>query len=151
MKKTILYIVGGVVALVVVVGASLGGAYLMIKKLQPAAPAPAAAAAVTTDLSGATVLKLDEFVTNLADTNPRYIKVTMQLVISGATEQTRLQKNMPRVRDTVVQLLNTKKSMEVTGNEGANKLKSDVKDVVNKALGGNPVTEVLITDIVVQF
>lgn len=150
MKNIILYVVAGVVALVVVIGAGAATAWY-VAGLRDHGTATAAAAAAPADLAGSQVIELKEFVTNLADTpNPRYIKVTMQLVTTEK-EKAKIEANVPRIRNAVIQLLNSKKSLEVTGNEGANKLQSDVKDVVNKALGGNPVAEVLITDIVVQF
>ncbi|HWI62405.1 MAG TPA: flagellar basal body-associated FliL family protein [Symbiobacteriaceae bacterium] len=148
MKTRILYIVGGLLALVAVVGISFLTAKL-VGGSQGTYAAAGGAPAPHVKISEKNTVKLAEFVTNLAD-DRRYVKVTMELVLSSDKLKVDVDENVPRVRDTILQLLNAKKSMEVTGSEGANKLKADVKEAINKLLGGAPVHEVLITDIVVQ-
>lgn len=148
MRNRILYVVGAVLALVVVIGVSYATAKLFGGggSAVGAIGAPVAHVEITAE----NTVKLTEFVTNLAEQR-QYIKVTMELVLSTDKQKEHVEKNLPRVRDAVVQVLNAKSSMEVTGSEGANKLKADVKETINKLLGGAPVHEVLITDIVVQF
>lgn len=148
MKNMVLYIVGGILALAVVVGVSFATAKIFGGEGTTAAAV--GAQNVTVAITQKNTVKLTEFVTNLADER-RYIKVTMELVLASDKHQEMVTLNVPRIRDAVVQVLNAKKSMEVTGSEGANKLKVDVKEAINKLLGGTPVHEVLITDIVVQF
>jgi flagellar basal body-associated protein FliL len=148
-RNRILYIVGAVVALATVFGVS----FLTLKFFGPE-PGPAAGAVgvpvAQVEITAENTVELTEFVTNLAEER-RYIKVTMELVLSNDKLKPSVESNVPRIRDAVVQVLNAKQSVEVTGSEGANKLKVDIKEAVNKLLGGTPVHEVLITDIVVQF
>jgi len=143
-----MYVVGGIVALAVVVGVSV----LTVKLVGggEASVGAVGAPAAHVEITEANTVALSEFVTNLADQR-QYIKVTMQLVLAKEKDQERVNAAVPRIRDTVVQVLNTKKSMEVTGSDGANKLKADVLKVLNEQLGANTIHEVLITDIVVQY
>jgi flagellar protein FliL len=148
-RNRILYIVGAVVALATVFGVS----YLTLHFFGPdsaAVGAVGAPGAAHVEITEANTVKLTEFVTNLSEER-RYIKVTMELVLSSDKQKATVESSVPRIRDAVVQVLNAKSSGEVTGSEGANKLKTDIKETINTLLGGAPVHEVLITDIVVQF
>ena len=151
MRNRINYIVGGILALAVVIGVSFLTSWLVGGRGTPTAAAgnPAVAPAPA-EITSKNTIELKEFVTNLIDQR-QYVKVTMQLVLTREKDKAAVEQAVPRIRDAVVQVLNTKKSMEVTGSEGANKLKADVLKVVNDLLGANTVHEVLITDIVVQF
>jgi flagellar protein FliL len=154
-KNVTLYIVAGVVGLLLVVGISGGAAFLVMKTYRPgttAASAPAAGAPsqVALDAGGGKVVGLKPFTTNLAD-RPALINVTFELVARNDKEAEKIQANLPLLRDTIVALLNTKKSMEVTGEAGANKLKSEIQVKANEVLGGQFVLKVLMTDSVVQF
>lgn len=148
MRKIIMYVVGGIVALAVVVGVSV----LTVKLVGggEATVGAVGAPAAHVEITEKNTVKLTEFVTNLADQR-QYIKVTMQLVLTKDKDLERVNAAVPRIRDQIVQVLNTKKSLEVTGSEGANKLKADVLKLLNEQLGANTIHEVLITDIVVQY
>lgn len=147
MKTRIMYLVGGLLALATVVGVS----FLTVKLVggpvatTTAADTPAAHVEITEE----NTVVLSEFVTNLAD-DRRYIKVSMTLVLTSDKLKVSVEENVPRIRDTVLQVLHAKKSVEVTGPTGANTLKTDVKEAINKLLGANPVHEVLVTDFAVQ-
>jgi flagellar FliL protein len=147
------YIAAGAAALLMVVGISGGAAYLVMKSVQPAKAEAATASPATLNLAqGGKVITLKPFVTNLADADrPRYINVTFELVALSDKEAQTLQQNLPVLRDSIVAILNTKKSMEVTGEAGANKLKSDIQEKLNGLLGGRYVQRVLMTDFTVQF
>ncbi|HWI51246.1 MAG TPA: flagellar basal body-associated FliL family protein [Symbiobacteriaceae bacterium] len=148
MRTIIMYVVGGIVALAVVVGVSV----LTVKLVGggEASVGAVGAPAAHVEITEKNTVKLTEFVTNLADQR-QYIKVTMQLVLTKDKDLERVNAAVPRIRDQIVQVLNTKKSLEVTGSEGANKLKADVLKLLNEQLGANTIHEVLITDIVVQY
>jgi flagellar FliL protein len=149
------YIAAGAAALLMVVGISGGAAYLVMKSVQPAKAEAATASPATATINlaqGGKVITLKPFVTNLADADrPRYINVTFELVALSDKEAQTLQQNLPVLRDSIVGILNTKKSMEVSGEAGANKLKSDIQEKLNGLLGGRYVQRVLMTDFTVQF
>jgi flagellar FliL protein len=147
------YIAAGAGALLLVVGISGGAAYLVMKSVQPGTAEAATVSPSTINLAqGGKVITLKPFVTNLADADrPRYINVTFELVAQSDKEAQTLQQNLPVLRDSIVAILNTKKSMEVTGDAGANKLKSEIQEKLNGLLGGRYIQRVLVTDSAVQF
>jgi len=157
-KNMALYVVGGLVALLVVVGAGGGAAYLAVNKVLDGKVATAAGNNTNTstgavrDLHEGAELELKPFVTNLGDAGrASYINVTIHLVMSSEKDKVKVEKNVPIIRDAVLRVLNTKTSLEVTGPEGSNTLMQDVLKAANEALGGNYVQGVLITDKVVQY
>jgi flagellar FliL protein len=149
LKNLPLYIAIGVAAVLVVVGAAGVTSYFVIGRMNTASTGSPAAA--QSELKEGLVINLKPFVTNLADIDrARYINVTFELVARNVTEAKKLDTNLPIVRDAIVTVLNTKKSMEVTGESGANKLKTDIQSKVNLLLGTGLVQKVLMTDFVVQ-
>jgi flagellar basal body-associated protein FliL len=150
-KNWLLYIVAGVAGLLVVTGVGGMTAYLVISKMAPVGESrPATHVEVAPDEKNVVALK--PFVTNLGDTDhPRYINVTFELVARDEKDAAVLGARIPLIRDQIIELLNSKKSMEVSGESGANKLKSEVQEKLNAALGGPYVQKVLISDRVVQF
>jgi flagellar protein FliL len=167
MRNVVMYIVVGVIALAVVVGAGGLTAYLVSDQRAKAAAEAATAKAAASGGAGGektapgvsplkvtpeTTVELKPFTTNLADSGrTSYINVTFQLILTSNKEKKKIEEKLPLVRDTVLRVLNGKQSMEVTGKDGANKLKSDLLTEINAALGSTVVDAVLISDIVVQF
>lgn len=150
MKNWVLYVVAGIAALVVVTGVGGLTAYLVISKMAPTAAA--AQPAVAAEAGGEFTVALKPFTTNLGDTDrPRYISVTFELGARDEKAVEALNAKVPAIRDQILQILNSKKSMEVTGESGANKLKNEVQEKLNAALGGSLVQKVWISDLVVQF
>lgn len=152
MKNLVLYIVAGVVALAVVVGT----ATLVARAVAGNAPGVNNTGGTegqgNADMAKGKTVALKPFVTNLADTDrPRYINITFELVLPDEEAVTAIQAYIPSIRDTILVILNSKKSLEVSGLEGANKLKSEVLTKVNDSVPGKKVMQVLITDSVVQF
>lgn len=155
-NKLPMYIAAGAAALLLVVGISGGAAYLVMRTIEPgtalAATRGTAAPAAINLAAGGKVIALKPFMTNLADSDrPRYINVTFEMVAKSDKDAQILQQNLPVLRDSIVSILNTKKSLEVTGDAGANKLKSDIQEQLNGLLGGTYIQRVLMTDFTVQF
>lgn len=150
MKNWVLYVVAGLAALVVVTGVGGLTAYLVISKMAPTAAE--SRSVNTTEVSGEFAVALKPFTTNLGDTDrPRYISVTFELGARDEKDLAVLNAHIPAIRDQILQILNSKKSMEVTGDSGANKLKNEVQEKLNAALGGAFIQKVWISDLVVQF
>lgn len=149
MKNWVLYVVAGLAALVVVTGVGGLTAYLVISKMAPVAGE--ARPAATAEAGTAVIVSLKPFTTNLGDTDrPRYISVTFELGAADEKDAERLNAQLPEIRDQILQILNSKRSMEVTGDSGSNKLKNEVQERLNARLG--PVVKnVWISDLVVQF
>lgn len=148
-----IWVVVGVVGLVVVVGVPLGISLFMLGKISDKVDSVSASASEPkVAITKENVVKLNPFITNLADTtSPKYISLTVELVLTSDKEKESVDANLPLVRDTIVALLSAKKSQEVSGEAGANTLKNEIQTRLNTALGGkNPIAKVLITDLVIQ-
>lgn len=154
MRNMILYAVIAVLGIAMVGGVAFGAAKMAISNAGPvqnqaAAVAPGAGPKV--EITKENTLALKPFTTNLGDPGrAAYINVTFELVVRSAKEKPTVEHQVPAIRDAIVGILNSKRSVEVTGAEGANKLKTDIMTKVNELVGGTYISQVLITDIVVQ-
>ncbi|HLN63154.1 MAG TPA: flagellar basal body-associated FliL family protein [Symbiobacteriaceae bacterium] len=152
MKNLIIYIVAGVLGIALVGGVAFAAAKLAIGTSGATAQhVTAADGSPKVEITKENTLALKPFTTNLGDQGRNsYINVTFELVLTDDKAKEKVDPQVPAIRDAVVGILHSKKSMEVTGAEGANKLKAEVMDRVNEVIGGKLVQQVLITDIVVQ-
>ncbi len=109
-----------------------------------------------------------ERVVNLADQGARrYLKVGMSIEFSThaeefrkASPEERAQKlaefeksiapNAPVIDDAIISLLSGRTSAEVGTPEGKVRLKNDIKETLNRLLGGDQVTNIYFTQFVTQ-
>ncbi len=100
-------------------------------------------------------MNLDSFLVNLADEDAtRFVKVTFRLGMDENKLGDELKDNpvvLAATRDTIISCLSTKTADELLSPEGKEKLKSEVRDRVNKVLPKGKVVEVYIMDFVVQL
>jgi flagellar FliL protein len=103
---------------------------------------------------GATI-SFEPFLVNLADKEAsRYLKTSVRLLVSEKEVAESIAKGdvlIPKMRDTILTLLSTKRADEITSNEGKEKLKHEILERVNEYLPNEAVQEVFFTDFVVQF
>jgi flagellar FliL protein len=101
------------------------------------------------------VLPLDPLTVNLADKeSPRFLRITMSLVIEEGEEIEELKKNalkLARVRSELLELLTQQLSDHLVAPEGKNELKRAIAQRASKVLQPLKVTDVLLADFVVQF
>ncbi|WP_353683472.1 flagellar basal body-associated protein FliL [Thermodesulfovibrio sp. 3907-1M] len=94
---------------------------------------------------------LEPFVVNLMDQGgTKYLKVTVQLELSQAKLAEEAKSKTPQIRDAIITLLTNKTSDELITPEGKLLLKDEIKQRVNQILGENTVTNVYLTDFVMQ-
>lgn len=92
---------------------------------------------------------LSPFVVCLADTNTRrYLKVALAVEIAGPSEL--LVSNMAKVRDSLLLLLTSKTSQDLSSLEGRNHLRKEIVDHLNQVLGQAKVAQAYYTDFVIQ-
>lgn len=150
-RNVVMIVVGGLVALVVVVGIAVGTAMLVTNRL---AAAPAREAQVTAGPSPLDLMQIEldpPFVTNLKDEGkPRYIELGVTLLVRDKKVQERLAEAKPILQDSILTVLTSKTSAEVMGEAGKNQLAADIVERLNKTLGGAMIEQVLFTKFVVQ-
>ncbi len=95
------------------------------------------------------LIAIDPFVVNLVE-HGRYLKVTMQLEIADATNQSLVMEKMPNLRDTIITLLSSKSAESVSGPEGKLQLKDELLLRANQAVGKDVFKNLFFTDFVMQ-
>ncbi len=161
-SRLLLWIILGSLLLVVgVVGTLLLLDYLRPPTAVASGEAPGEAATGGSNGTGGTVervkstMNLDPFLVNLADEeSTRFVKVTLRLGVdqSGAGEQFADDPVIvAATRDKIISLLTTKTSEQILTAEGKQKLREEIRDLVNPVLPRGKVVEVYIMDFVVQL
>jgi flagellar FliL protein len=94
--------------------------------------------------------QLDPFIVNLFDDRGvRYLKVRLDVEVWDVTEE-ELQKKTPKLRDSLIVLLSSKKYEEIGSLEGKARLREEILFRLNRILGEGKAKEVYFTDFVVQ-
>lgn len=94
---------------------------------------------------------LEPFVVNLSDqSGTRFLKVSMQLELSGPAIMEKAKAKTPQLRDAVITLLTGKTSDNLMSPEGKLQLKDEINIVANQILGDNAVKNAFLTEFVMQ-
>lgn len=109
-------------------------------------------AAVAVNDSGK-IIPLEPFTVNLTTgigTQPRYVRMNISVELEqGATEK-EFDIKLPRVRDTIINLLNSKKVAEINAVEGREQLKDEIRRSVNTFMLQSKVKGVYFTNFAVS-
>ncbi|MBI5634186.1 MAG: flagellar basal body-associated FliL family protein [Nitrospirae bacterium] len=95
------------------------------------------------------LVAVDPFVVNLTE-HGRYLKVTLQLELSDATQQPSVAEKMPNIRDAIITLLSSKSAETVSGPEGKIQLKDELLLRTNQAVGKDLFKNLYFTEFVMQ-
>lgn len=100
------------------------------------------------DLIGKTI-PLEQFLVNLAGNRGRgLLKVNMELEVDGEKVMEEIEKRKPQVRDIVIILLSSKSYAQVSGAEGKETLRDEIRDTVNSFLTKGKIKKVLFTEFI---
>ena len=163
-KNPIILIVAGAVLLLAVGG---GGAYAWLKFKAPhnaeakteegAATAdkpadkgekPAGQAAAVAKMGP--IMDLDPFIVNLADADPRFLKVTVKLELDSLLAKTEAVDRLPQVRDAILVLLSSKDAQGLKPTAGKMQLRDEILQRVNSLLSAGQARNAYFTEFVVQ-
>ena len=99
------------------------------------------------------VLPLEPFVVNLADTNEvRFLKATFQLGLAEEpSEESKNAAVTAAIRDSIISLLSSVSTEEILTPQGKNKLREEIRLRINSISPKLKVLEVYIVEFVVQF
>ncbi len=95
-----------------------------------------------------TIYPLESFVVNLE--GGRYIRLQLQLEFAERDISKRFFIRLVPIRDAIITLLTKKTSEEILSEKGKEKLRSEVKDIVNEMLKKEEVKRIYFTNYVVQ-
>lgn len=100
---------------------------------------------------GGPIVPLKTYTTNLSDPlGRRFIKLALSVQVANPTVAAELQAQEARVSDTILMLLSSKTYADIATPESKEILKSEILSRLNLILGGPKVSQVLITDFVIQ-
>lgn len=99
------------------------------------------------------IVPLETFTVNLsssAGTNPRYIRMNVAVELEQGGQDKEFELKMPRVRDTIINLLNSKKAQEINAPDGRLQLKEEIKKTVNSFLIQVKVKDIYFTNFAIN-
>lgn len=139
-KKMLLLIVIGVLVLAV---ASLGAVLILKKKGKAATEEETVAEEPSTakfDPHKLPVfLPMEPFTVNLQPENgEQFLQVVISLRIEDEKTGEQVKIFMPQIRHEILALLSSKKSSEITSQEGRESLAEEMRDIINSILGWTP-------------
>jgi len=96
------------------------------------------------------ILDLDPFIVNLADSEPRFLKVTIKLELDGPLAKTEVSERMPQVRDAILILLTSKESQSLKPTVGKLQLRDEILQRINSLMASGQARNAYFTEFVVQ-
>ena len=94
---------------------------------------------------------LPVFTVNLSDPlGRRFIKISLAVEVKDSNVAQELKQQDARVRDSIILLLSSKTYADIAPTESKLILKNEIAGRLNQILGGPKVTQVFITDMVIQ-
>lgn len=99
----------------------------------------------------ATVVSLDEFVVNLADTDEdHYLKCTIGLELRPGVTEVTLRDKVPVIRDAAILVLSSRTVHSLRSSAGKENLKRELKARFNRQLGHGTIQDIYLEDFAVQ-
>ena len=115
------------------------------------APAKGEGGAPGTAVGAANIFPLEPFIVNIYDGQElRYLKVKVELEMTGAGVKVELDGRLAPIRDAVLVLLSTKTLQDIQDIQGKNQLKDEILASINKIIPPGKIAKIYFTDFVVQ-
>jgi flagellar protein FliL len=97
------------------------------------------------------IFSLTPFIVNLADQDAtRYMRVTLDLELSGEETKAELEKRLPQIRDAVLTIIPAKTASEISTVEGKTALRDEIIQRLNSFIKKGKVTNIYFTEFVIQ-
>ena len=100
------------------------------------------------------VIGLEPFVVNLADAEPRYLRITISLMVDGKEGIEHLVANstmVSKTRDVILQTLSRKTSAEVRDDAGKDLLRTEILERLSPYFVHPKIVDVMFTEFVIQL
>ena len=95
-------------------------------------------------------MPLDEFFVNLEASNEHYLKITVALGLKKGEDEKKMEEEVAPMRDAILSCLTTKKLDQLVTADSKEKLKAEIKEKINKELGGDKIAKVYFTAFATQ-
>ncbi|MFN8392311.1 MAG: flagellar basal body-associated FliL family protein [Bdellovibrionota bacterium] len=151
-KKKLIIII---IAVLVLVGGGVGAFFAFGKSKQGAGAEGEEAEAGGDEKDGEAVelppaiLPLDTFIVNL-QVKGSFLKTSLQLEFTEPTLPHTIEHDTPKIRDAIIRVLSSKAAPDILSSEGKEKLREELRHAVNEALKSEDVTQVYITEFIIQ-
>jgi len=97
------------------------------------------------------MVEIKEFVVNIiGEDTTHYVKASLSLELDKDTTLDEVSKRMPQIRDAILLLIGNKTFAELQDIQGKNQVKAELKSKINSFLRTGSVTNIYLTDFVVQ-
>mgnify|MGYP001582123199 CR=1 FL=1 len=99
------------------------------------------------------IIPLESFTVNLTSSgggNPRYVRMNISVELEQGAVEKEFEIKMPRVRDTIINLLNSKRAQELNSPEGRLQLKDEIKRTINSFLTQSKVHDLYFTNFAIN-
>lgn len=101
----------------------------------------------------ARVVTLDPFTVNLSSaggTSPKYVRVNVALEVPTQEVEDEVKQRTPQIRNIVIDLLNSKRTSDLTNYEGREALKDEIRNAINSFLVTGRLKGVFFTNFAVS-
>lgn len=95
------------------------------------------------------MVNLDQFVVNLStpgSVSPKFVKVNVSIEVPTTDSETEVASKMPQVRNTIIDLFNSKRPGDLATVEGRDYLKEEIKNALNGFMVSGKVKGVFFTN-----
>jgi len=99
-----------------------------------------------------TMIALDQFTVNLlaaGSVNPRFVRANISIEVPPGDTEDEIVRLMPKVRNAIIDLFNSKRPQDLSTSEGRSYLKDEIRNTLNSFLVTGKVKGVFITNIAV--
>jgi flagellar FliL protein len=150
-RSSMKWMIAGLVVLLLVGGA---GAFAWFKFLAPhkadAKPAEVKGDQAAQPAKIGPIIDLDPFIVNLADPEPRFLKLTIKVEVDGLSAKAEIGERIPQIRDAVLILLSSKESQTIKPTAGKLQLRDEILQRINALLATGQAKNAYFTEFVVQ-
>ncbi|MCK8826305.1 flagellar basal body-associated FliL family protein [Natroniella acetigena] len=95
------------------------------------------------------ITEIGEFLVNLAG-GRRFIRLNITVEVDDADVAEEIDRRRPQIRDTIISILRSKEQEEISSEQGAMELRSEIMEKTNEKLLEGTVTNVFFTEFVIQ-
>ncbi len=99
------------------------------------------------------MIQLEQFTVNLSTpgtVNPKFVRVNISVEVPTSETENEIQQKMPQVRNTIIDLFNSKRPTDLVTAEGRDYLKEEIRNALNSFMVSGRVKSVFFTNFAVS-